>query len=384
MAAKPPVSVVMPVYNAERYVEEAVRSILWQTFADFELVAIDDGSTDSSGEILERLACYDPRIRVIRQENSGIATARNRASEVARGELLAIMDADDICLPERLGRQVSCMTARPHLALIGAGYEEIDSSGDPTGWRMVPPARDEEIKNGLTRGCPIAQPTVMMRRDAFFAVGGYRAGFSQAEDYDLWLRLAERYRLANLPEPLVRYRVHADSSSQRSVHDQVVGVLAARACARFRRARGYDPVGEGQNLSPEILARMGISRQLVWAEVARAYRAKASKMLLLGRVESAASMLREIEALPLAARALKEIRPEITFVEARMEAARGHGLRAAGTALSTCVRHPGFVLALTVKAVRYLRSRLPQGGGRRTVRDRRVPALLRVSSAKDD
>jgi glycosyltransferase involved in cell wall biosynthesis len=215
----PAVSVMMPVYNAERYLAQAVESILAQTFTDFEFLIVDDGSTDGSWAILERSAARDERIRLARILHGGIVAARNHALGLATGEFCAVMDSDDVALPERFARQVEYLRAHPDVVCLGTGYISIDEKDRPISNLSV--VTDEtEIQEFLLSGaCPIRAPSVMMRRSAVQAVGGYREEFSTAEDPDMWLRLGEIGRVVNIPDVLVKYRVHFQSVS--SLHQQV-------------------------------------------------------------------------------------------------------------------------------------------------------------------
>ncbi|GIW99532.1 MAG: hypothetical protein KatS3mg111_2865 [Pirellulaceae bacterium] len=209
--ATPLVSVILPVYNAENFLIDAVASILEQTWQDFELICIDDGSTDSSPQILRWLATQDSRIRVITQSNQGIVAALNHGCQMARGPLLARMDADDVAFPQRLQRQVAWFQQHPRGVLVGAAILEIDEHSAPLRISSLPRCHEEIESALLSRRTGVFHPTVMMRADQWRAAGGYRPRFEWVEDHDLWLRLAHRGELANLPEVLLAYRMHAQS-----------------------------------------------------------------------------------------------------------------------------------------------------------------------------
>jgi glycosyltransferase involved in cell wall biosynthesis len=230
----PLISVCMPVYNAKRYLEEAIESILGQTFKDFEFLIIDDGSTDRSLAILKRYAAQDARIRLWSRPNAGYVVRLNEMLHQARGDLIARMDADDVALPERFARQVEFLRSHPEVDVVGGSQELIDSRGYLlTVWRALQ-AHDEIEECALTGAGSISHPTVMMRRKAVLAVGGYRVEMSPAEDFDLWLRMGERSRLANLPDVIMRYRVHEASVSATQQHQQLSRMRAAvdGACDR--------------------------------------------------------------------------------------------------------------------------------------------------------
>lgn len=201
----------MPVYNCQRYLAEAVDSVLAQTFEDFELIAVDDGSTDRSKEILDRYAARDSRVRVISRPNTGIVGALNDGIDAAQGEFLARMDGDDISLPHRFARQIHYLRSNPDCCMVGSRVVLIDADGDPIREWVTETSHDQIDAAHLTGGWPVVHPSVMMRTQAVREAGGYREAFKWLEDVDLFLRLAERGRLANLPESLLKYRKHRDS-----------------------------------------------------------------------------------------------------------------------------------------------------------------------------
>jgi glycosyltransferase involved in cell wall biosynthesis len=236
---KPTISVVMPVYNAKRYVAEAIESILGQTFRDFEFLIIDDGSTDGSLAILKHYAARDARIRLWSGPNAGYVPRLNEMLALARGELIARMDADDVSFPDRFVRQVEFLRDHPDVDVVGGSQECIDSRGFLMTVCRPPQGHDEIQECALTGAGPISHPTVMMRRRAVLAVGGYREELMPAEDFDLWLRMGERGLLANLPDVIIRYRMHDLSVSASLQHCQLGHMQAAvdSACDRRGIAR---------------------------------------------------------------------------------------------------------------------------------------------------
>ena len=218
MMRMPLVSVLMPVYNAERYVAEAVESILGQTFADFEFIIIDDGSKDRSLAILEGYAARDPRIRLISRPNTGIVQALNEGLALARGELVARMDADDIAMPERLARQVEYLAEHPECVMVGSRVLVIDPDGMPL-TIMGDALTHEQIVDGFLagRGQLVYHPAVMYRKRVVLDIGAYRDIFDEAEDLDLFLRLAEVGRIVNIEEPLLKYREHLAKAGRAKV-----------------------------------------------------------------------------------------------------------------------------------------------------------------------
>ncbi len=202
----PRVSVLMAVYDGETYLDEAIQSVLNQTFHDFEFIVINDGSTDGTAKIIERYRRGDRRIRVYEQPNRGLVVALNRGFELARGEYIARMDADDVCVPERVAAQVAFMDARQEVGVCGTWIETMGTSNGNV--RRYPPD-DATIRSWLLFESVLAHPSVMMRRDLFVKTGLlYNAAYVHAEDYELWVRAARHTALANLPKILLRYRLH--------------------------------------------------------------------------------------------------------------------------------------------------------------------------------
>jgi glycosyltransferase involved in cell wall biosynthesis len=208
----PRVTVLLPVYNAAPFLQTTLDSILEQQFKDFELLAIDDGSTDGSLAILQ--ACNDPRLRVVAHErNQGLIATLNEGIEAARGTFIARMDADDVMHPERLAQQVAHLDAHPELSVLSSCVETINADGEVTGkWDVDQATVDEQaIRAMLPRTNCIAHPSVMIRRSAFADLR-YSPAQKGAEDWDLWLRMLSRgLRIAKLPALLLHYRVHTGS-----------------------------------------------------------------------------------------------------------------------------------------------------------------------------
>lgn len=225
----------MPVYNASRYLREAVESVLGQTFADFEFIAVDDGSTDDSLAILREYERRDGRVRVISRPNTGIVVALNEMLGVARGEFIARMDSDDVCLPERFEKQVAWLKEDPKRVAVGCWILNIDADGDPINY-FKPPVRHDAIDERHVRGLglAVAHPAAMIRHSGLRAIGGYRKEYEPAEDVDLFLRLGEVGELGVIPEVLLRYRNHAKSvSHEKKAYQMTVAWKAVEdACLR--------------------------------------------------------------------------------------------------------------------------------------------------------
>jgi glycosyltransferase involved in cell wall biosynthesis len=207
------VTVLMAVYNGQHYLRDAIDSLLAQTFRDFELLIINDGSTDSTQAIIQ--SYDDPRIRLVNNEqNLGLARSLNRGLGLAQGELIARQDADDISEPERLARQVAFLDASPEVVLAGTWYREIDAQGVPTGQGRLP-CDHTQIRWHLLFYCPFVHSAVMLRKSVVLEqIGFYNEKMSYSMDYELWLRIAQRLPVANLNEYLVRVRVNPHSMTE--------------------------------------------------------------------------------------------------------------------------------------------------------------------------
>lgn len=206
-----PIDVVMPVYNAERYLVGAVSSILSQTYRKFRLICIDDGSTDQSADILHDLAAQDSRLVVIHQSNQGITSALNRGLAICNAPLIARMDADDIAMPTRFQQQVDYLQVHPEVVAVGSAILEVDADNDPLAVQTFASSHDQITSGLLQVKTGLAHPAAMIRRQALELAGGYNKDFEGVEDVDLWFRLAQVGQLANLPNILLCYRQHAAS-----------------------------------------------------------------------------------------------------------------------------------------------------------------------------
>jgi glycosyltransferase involved in cell wall biosynthesis len=244
-ASIPRVSVLMPVHNRAAFVERACQSVLAQSFRDFELIIIDDGSGDDSPRRLEALARTDPRIRLTIRENRGLITSRNELLSLARAPLVAWMDSDDISMPQRLAVQIARFEADPRLVCLGSAVLEIDGDDDPI-CRNIYPLDHDAIRAGLLQGGAFRFPATMMRRQAALDLGGFREPFKIGEDLDLFLRLMEVGTLANLPEILLHYRLHPESTSSLLVNGWVTYRDTILALAQERRETGSDRLQRGE------------------------------------------------------------------------------------------------------------------------------------------
>ncbi len=239
----PDLSVVMPVFNGLPYLPAAVESILAQEGVHFELIVVNDGSTDGSRAWLEQRAATDARIRLLHQKQAGNSSAMRAGAGASRAEYIAVMDSDDIALPTRLVKQWAAMRTQPDWCVLGSYAVFIDDTGHPLG-AFKPPSEHDAICRALLRGdwATIIHPTAMIRREAYERAGGYRAEFRNAGDIALWLRMKEVGQLANLPEVLLGYRQHSGSASYEYSSRQENYATKALEEARMKAGLASEPL----------------------------------------------------------------------------------------------------------------------------------------------
>ncbi len=199
----------MPAYNVEAYIKEAVDSVLTQTFADFELLIINDGSTDNTLQLLQ--AYTDPRIRIVSQPNNGLVRTLNTGLQLAKANLVARFDADDVCYPERLAIQYEFMQAHPDYVLVAGNADYMDEEGNHIFTYLCRYYEDEEIRQSKFVECPFIHSTVMYRKDAVINAGGYNEHAITFEDHMLWRKLSAFGKLQNLNTPLIKVRFNPSS-----------------------------------------------------------------------------------------------------------------------------------------------------------------------------
>lgn len=220
----PTVSVVMPVYNGERFLPESMASVLGQTFADFEFIIVDDGSTDASVEIVREYERRDARVRQLQlPRNLGQASAINRGIEQASGDYVAMLDCDDICLPDRLRIQVNFLNAHPHIGVLGCTMWVVDEGLEPLFCYTVPEDHARIVWN-LFYGWSVAGASTMIRREILVSAGGYEGGRNLSNDMEMWSRLAGRARFANLPDISMFYRRHSQAKGTVNVEQRRAAV----------------------------------------------------------------------------------------------------------------------------------------------------------------
>lgn len=254
----PALSVVVPTYNAAKYIGEAVASVLSQDFADFELLLVDDGSTDDTASILQPFAT-DPRVRLLRNErNMGLIATLHRAYEECKAPLIARMDSDDICAPARFGRQVEFLRQHPDVGIVGGAIRFFGNIA-PKVFRF--PLEHEAIRPAMLFYCPLAHPTLMFRSELVDqGLLCYDDAFRHAEDYHLWSRLLLQTRAANLPDVVLDYRLHPQQVSSDSSDKQYAASLQVRR--QMLQEAGIDPTNDDLALHESVI----LERPLVTAD----------------------------------------------------------------------------------------------------------------------
>ena len=221
------VSVVMPVYNAEEYVEECITSVLDQSLQNFEFVIVDDCSSDGTWSIIQEYEENDTRIKAFRnEENLGVVKTRNRAFSKVCGssEYVAIMDSDDVCLSERLEKQVLFLERHEDHGVVGGNTVIINEEGERIGHREYP-RTNEEVQRELIFRSPFAQPAVMLRRSILRRVGEYNEEYERAQDYELWFRVLSISKGANLQEDVLKYRVSESQGKSTALKETLRNTL---------------------------------------------------------------------------------------------------------------------------------------------------------------
>lgn len=209
----PRISVIMPAYNAQNFIRKSIESILNQTLTDLEFIIINDGSSDSTLEIIQEYQRNDSRIKILNQENRGIVKSLNRGIMHSKGDYIARMDADDICWPERLEKQLQYLKENPKIDLISCGYQPIDEHDKNIGEPILHPSNENALKIALCFSSPICHPGVMAKREVF---SNFPYKEKVSEDHALWISIARKYLISNIEEPLIKYRITENSLSKRN------------------------------------------------------------------------------------------------------------------------------------------------------------------------
>lgn len=229
----------MPAHNAQKYISGAIESILNQTFKKFELIIINDSSTDKTLAIVKSFSKKDSRIRMVNNDTRlNIARTLNKGISLAKSNIIARMDADDIAFPNRLELQYKLINSSKNIAVVGANVVIMNTVGNQIAIRSYPESSGE-LKRCLFRYSPFAHPVVMFRKNMFEKVGGYNPKYSPTEDLDLWFRLGRKHEFESIPEPLLKYRIYEKSSSHKAIRDLEILVFKIRFDAILKY--GYHP-----------------------------------------------------------------------------------------------------------------------------------------------
>lgn len=209
----PCVSVIIPAYNHEQYISQCIESVLTQTFTDFEIIVVDDGSQDGTASVLEQ---YRGRLSIIQQINRGTQAARNTAIRASSGQYIALLDSDDVWLPNKLERQVAAFVASPTAGLVYAPAHLIDAQGSRLGTTTIgnPIEYPEAAFEQILIENPVPALTALIRRECLQDIGMFDERLIGAADWDMWLRIAAQWRVVYIPEPLGLYRVHESNTTQ--------------------------------------------------------------------------------------------------------------------------------------------------------------------------
>lgn len=252
----PRVSVVVPAYDGARFLPATLASVLGQTFDDLELIVVDDGSTDATPAILCEAARCDRRVRIERVARVGTTRATARGLALARGDLYAHCDHDDVWEPTRLAEGVAHLDAHPEVGVVGTAATLVDAS-DRTIGAVDHPCAADAVAAAMREGDAMVNSSALARLAVVRALGGHRQAFHLASDYDLWMRASERFPVVNLPGRLVRYRVHFGNLSVRRLEAGSEGLVAVRAAGRLRRAGRPEPVEDRPYDPAELLRALG-------------------------------------------------------------------------------------------------------------------------------
>jgi len=239
------ISVIMPAHNAQEYIGGAIESILTQTFKKFELIIVNDSSTDNTSKIIKSYSQKDSRIRIVNNhQRLNIAKTLNKGIALAKSDIIARMDADDISFPSRLELQYRIINNNKKVAVVGANVVIMNKGGNQMAIRRYPHF-SKELKKCLFRYSPFAHPVVMFRKKLFDKVDGYDSKYSPTEDLDLWFKLGRKYEFASIKEPLLKYRIDEKSSSHIGIKNLEMLVFKIRLKAIIKygfRPSLYDTI----------------------------------------------------------------------------------------------------------------------------------------------
>jgi glycosyltransferase involved in cell wall biosynthesis len=297
------VSVIIPTYNRSEYLHQALESIFTQSVSPFEIIIVDDGSTDNTADIVR---VFGPKVRYFRQDHKGVSAARNLGLEVAQGEIIAWLDADDLWEPNFLATLVPLLAADQRLDAAYCGYVHIDTTGNilPQSSQVV--VSPSELFSSLVDTNFIATPAIIARKRCYEQVGNFDTSLGMCEDYDMWLRFATRFIVLGLPTPMVKIRVHENNTlkdttafaqfrlgviqkhfgefegdsttwpeEKKRAHAQTFRSIALRHIQQGQRDQGWHFLEKAVHTWPALLARLDTYYDLVCGDQPRGYRGRA-------------------------------------------------------------------------------------------------------------
>jgi glycosyltransferase involved in cell wall biosynthesis len=357
----PAVTVLMPVHNAVAYLPAAVASILAQTYTDFELLILNDGSDDGSGAVLRGLSATDARIRLLETDHLGLIGALNIGLKHARGALLARMDADDVSLPDRLALQVARMRCEPSLFAIGGQVHTIGPDGAdleqpprlPVGVAAVRAALREMSR------CPLTQGAALIRTERLRELGGFRRQFPHAEDLDMWLRAADTMSLDNLPDTVLLYRWHGTNVSALKRAEQIVSTWKAWTCALLRHHLGTDAALVDREFDLTTLASLALPRAEL-QRIARRYLLDRIGDVYMHSPDEAVETFSDVTAMVGEGVVSPDLDAQLRFRIGLGYARQGRPLAASRYLTGALRAHPGVTAWAVTQAVRSWTRRLPR------------------------
>jgi len=359
----PLVSVAMVTCNVERFLAEAIESILNQTFRDFEFIIVDFGSADASPSIIRRYQEKDGRVQFDVIPHCNLSEARNDCCFRASGKYLALLDADDVAFPDRLAHQVDYLEGHPEVGILGGGIELIDEAGRRVG-AVINVADDAKLRKALLSSSPFCASTIMMRTDTFRAAGGYRRAFADAsEDYDLWQRVMERCRGAKLTEAVAQYRYHPDQIGARRLRELSIGECVVRASRRIRSQGKTDPVDSADSITPQLVSELGISEVELQNALLKWYYNRVLNVQRINPGGSTLPLVNEMLAVLAESRhAANAVAAETWFAASRAYWGRGDALNACRAVFKAQAICPSFAAKLVGRAARRLTQLLIRRG----------------------
>ncbi len=355
----PLVSVAMVVSNVERFLPAAIESILDQTYRDFEFVILDFGSSDRSPEIVRSYQARDDRIKFHVSPHSNLSEARNDCCFRAQGTYFALLDADDVALPDRLERQVAYLESHPEIGILGGANDLIDEADKLLG-TVAWPEDDGELRKTLQNSSPFCTSTVTFRAEVFRAAGGYRKALGDThEDYDLYLRIMEHCRGVKLGEVYSRYRLHSGQIGARRLRALSLGRCVARASGSLRRQGKPDPVDSADSITPQLLIQLGITADEVECTLLSSYSTRVLNSLRLNNGGSALPLVDEmLETLAQSKHVPGSVAAETWFTAARAYYRGGDIRRACGAMTHAALTHPSLLAGIPWRGIRRVARRM--------------------------